>query len=80
MFWLFLGIFGAHRFYTNNIGTGIIWLFTLGLCGIGFIYDAFRMPTLVERANKGYNANGSYSTPDADDGLDIFEIFESIFD
>lgn len=36
---LFLGYFGAHRFYVGKIGTGIIWLFTMGFFGIGWILD-----------------------------------------
>ena len=36
---LFLGYFGAHRFYVGKIGTGIIWLFTFGFFGIGWILD-----------------------------------------
>ena len=40
-FWLclFLGMFGAHRFYVGKTGTGILWLFSCGLCYIGWIVD-----------------------------------------
>lgn len=36
---IFLGMFGAHKFYENKIGMGILYLFTAGLFGIGWIID-----------------------------------------
>ncbi|OKP95785.1 TM2 domain-containing protein [Paenibacillus sp. P46E] len=35
----FLGVFGVHRFYEGKIGTGILYLFTGGLMGIGALVD-----------------------------------------
>lgn len=37
----FLGEFGIHRFYVGKIGTGILYLCTFGLCGIGWLVDFF---------------------------------------
>ena len=36
---LFLGYLGIHRFYAGKIWTGILYLFTGGLFGIGFVID-----------------------------------------
>ncbi len=35
----FVGLAGIHRFYSGKVLTGILWLITAGLCGIGTIYD-----------------------------------------
>lgn len=35
----FLGALGVHRFYEGKIGTGILYLCTLGLGGIGVLVD-----------------------------------------
>lgn len=39
----FLGYLGAHKFYEGKIGMGILYLFTAGLFGIGWIVDIIRI-------------------------------------
>lgn len=36
---VFLGYFGAHKFYEGKIGMGILYLFTCGLFCIGWLID-----------------------------------------
>ena len=36
---IFLGFFGAHKFYLGKIGMGILYLLTGGLFGFGWIID-----------------------------------------
>ena len=40
---LFLGYFGAHKFYEGKAGMGIIYLFTFGLFGIGWVIDCISL-------------------------------------
>ena len=49
--WLFLGLVGAHRFYCNRVGTGILWALTAGLGSIGWLVDLFLVPCMVRQAN-----------------------------
>lgn len=48
--WLF-GFVGAHRFYYGKTISGIIYFFTLGLLGIGWIIDIFLIPSMDEEAD-----------------------------
>ena len=43
--WLF-GIFGAHRFYYGKPFSGVLYLFTFGPLGIGWIVDLFLIPAM----------------------------------
>jgi TM2 domain-containing membrane protein YozV len=53
LLWLIggFGVLGLHRFYTGNVGTGLLWFFTGGLAGIGAIVDLFLIPGLVSSSN-----------------------------
>lgn len=39
LFCIFLGYLGIHRFYVGKVGTGILYIFTGGLFGIGALVD-----------------------------------------
>lgn len=48
---VFLGIFGAHRFYIGKWKTGILWLLSAGLLGFGLLYDLWTLNDQVAEAN-----------------------------
>jgi TM2 domain-containing membrane protein YozV len=47
----FMGVCGLQRLYAGKIGTGLLYLFTFGLFGIGQFVDLFLIPRMVEDAN-----------------------------
>ncbi len=49
----FLGIFGIHRFYMGKILTGILYLLTGGIFGIGYIYDLWTLNQQITLVNTG---------------------------
>jgi TM2 domain-containing membrane protein YozV len=53
LLWLF-GFTGAHRFYFGKPITGVIWFFTLGLCGIGWLIDLFLIPSMEKEAARRF--------------------------
>jgi TM2 domain-containing membrane protein YozV len=49
----FLGVFGIHRFYQGKIFTGILYLLTVGLFGMGVLYDFLTLNEQVSEINQG---------------------------
>lgn len=47
-----VAVSGVHRLYTGRYITGVIWLLTWGLLGIGNFIDLFLIPSLVRRKNR----------------------------
>ena len=47
----FLGVFGIHRFYLGKWVTGILYLVTLGIFGIGLIYDFWTLNSQISELN-----------------------------
>jgi TM2 domain-containing membrane protein YozV len=48
----FFGYLGLHRFYLGKWLTGILYLCTLGLAGIGIVYDFWTLNEQIDRENR----------------------------
>jgi hypothetical protein len=53
LLWLVSGLFGGHHWYLGRSAQALLWLQTLGVVGVGWFRDAFRLPAYVDEANGG---------------------------
>ncbi len=51
LLWFFLGGFSAHRFYLGKVASGVLYLLTGQLFGIGWVIDAFILGGMVDTEN-----------------------------
>ena len=51
---IIFGVLGIHRFYVGKVGTGILYFFTGGLFGIGWLVDIITIVTGSFRDNLGF--------------------------
>ncbi len=47
----FLGVFGIHRMYMGKWITGILYLFSAGLLGLGYLYDFWTLNDQITLLN-----------------------------
>jgi TM2 domain-containing membrane protein YozV len=49
----FLGFLGVHRMYMGKWLTGLLYLVTVGLAGIGYLYDYWTLNDQITIVNTG---------------------------
>ncbi|MEM1114735.1 MAG: TM2 domain-containing protein [Pseudomonadota bacterium] len=50
----FLGVFGIHRFYMGKWLTGLLYLVTLGVFGLGILWDFLTLNEQISEVNREY--------------------------
>jgi TM2 domain-containing membrane protein YozV len=48
----FLGLFGVHRMYQGKWFTGIVYLLSVGLFGLGYLYDYWTLNDQIAEINR----------------------------
>ncbi|MEB3318895.1 MAG: NINE protein [Cyanobacteriota bacterium] len=58
--WCFalIGLCGIHRFYNRKPLTGLLWLLTFGLCGLGQLVDLALIPGMVKGGRRPERPRG----------------------
>ncbi len=49
----YLGLLGIHRMYLGKWGTGLLYLLTGGLLGLGWLYDYWTLNQQISELNRG---------------------------
>ena len=57
---IFLGVFGVHRMYMGKWITGIIYLCTFGLFGLGWLFDLWTLNGQIDELNYDSNLDLQY--------------------
>lgn len=57
----FVGLGGLHRLYNGKIGTGLLWLLTFGVFGIGQCVDLLLIPNMVDEYEEKLRAKAGLS-------------------
>lgn len=52
---ILFGWMGAHRFYTKKYKSAVLYLLTVGLCGIGWIVDIVVIAARIAKENSAYS-------------------------
>lgn len=47
----FVGFFGIHRMYMGKWVSGLLYLLTFGLCGLGVLYDFWTLNSQIDDVN-----------------------------
>ncbi len=71
------GICGGQRFYTGNVVSGLIYLFTFGIFGFGQLIDLALIPGMVDRRNiylRGLGAGNATASVNQTINLNLSDI------
>ena len=49
----FLGLLGIHRIYMGKVFTGLLYMLTGGLFGLGYLYDYWTLNEQIAELNRG---------------------------